>query len=136
MKQKNDNSEKLSLLTQLIKMARVDQEIREDEFQFLSAIAAQIGVSSAEFEKLFEEYIDFQPPIFEFDRIVQLHRLVLLMNVDKEIDEKEILYIKSLGIKLGLNPLAVAEVLDTMTNYPNNLIPPEKLISIFRTFHN
>jgi hypothetical protein len=37
---------------------------------------------------------------------------------------------------MGLNPLAVAEVLDTMTNYPNNMLPPDKLISIFRTFHN
>lgn len=132
----NSHSEKLSLLTQLIKMARVDRDIRESEFQFLSAIAEQIGVPQAEFKRLFEVHIEFQPPIFEFDRIIQLQRLVLLMNIDQTIDEKELYYIKNLGIRLGLNPLAVAEVLDTMYDYPNRVLPPEKLISIFRTFHN
>jgi len=136
MTNQNEKNEKLSLLTQLIKMARVDQEVRESEFQFLSAIAVQIGISLTDFEKLFDEYIEFQAPVFEFDRIVQLQRLVLMMNVDQTIDEKELYYIKNIGMKLGLNPLAVAEVLDTMHEYPNKMLPPEKLISIFRTFHN
>jgi hypothetical protein len=58
------------------------------------------------------------------------------MNIDQQIEEKQLYLIKDLGIRMGLNPLAVAEVLDTMTNYPNNMLPPDKLISIFRTFHN
>lgn len=136
MKEKNDHIEKLSLITELIKLARVDQNVRESEFQFLSAISHQLGISQAEFNSLFEKYIEFQPPVFEFERIVQLQRLVLLMNVDQVIEEKQLHLIKDLGIRMGLNPLAVAEVLDTMSNFPNNMIPPDKLIAIFRTFHN
>lgn len=132
----SEHHEKLSLLTQLIQLAKVDSDIRDSEYQFLSAIANQLGVSSEEFNGLFDEYISFQPPAYEFDRIVQFHRLVLLMNIDQVIDEKQLNMIKTMGVRLGLQPLAVAEVLDTMHDYPNNMLPPEKLIAIFRTFQN
>jgi hypothetical protein len=136
MTNQDEQNEKLSLLTELIKLAKVDESLRDSEFQFLSAIANQIGVSQTDFENLFDEYIEFKPPIFEFDRIIQLQRLVLLMNIDQVVEEKQLYLIKNLGIRMGLNPLAVAEVLDTMHKYPNMMLPPEKLISIFRTFHN
>ncbi len=136
MEQKKDHLEKLSLLTELIKLAKVDQNLRDSEYEFLAAIANQIGVSKEDFESLFEKYIEFQPPLFEFDRIVQLQRLVLLMNVDRTVDSKQLNLIKDLGIRMGLNPSAVAEVLRIMTNYTNSMLPPEKLISIFKTFHN
>ncbi len=136
MPQENEHQEKLSLLSELVKLARVDGEVKESEFIFLYSIAKQLGVSSKEVKGIFDKYIDFEPPAFEFDRIVQLQRLVLLMNVDLEIDEKELYNIKNLGMKLGLHPLAVAEVLEVMHEYPNKMLPPERLISIFQTFHN
>ncbi len=110
----NDHQEKLGLLSQLIKLARADEQVKDIEFQFLGTIAVQLGVSAEEFKHLFEKYIAFEPPEFEFDRIVQLQRLVLLMNVDQEIDEKELSLIREMGMKLGLHPLAVAEVLEVM----------------------
>ena len=132
----NEKNEKKSLLSELIKMAKADHSIRDVEFQFLLAIASQLGVTKDEFRDLFEEYIVFNPPKLEFDRIVQFQRLVLLMNVDLEIDEKELTYIKDLGIRMGLHPLAINEVLTIMHNYPNKLVPPDKLIGIFKTYHN
>jgi hypothetical protein len=131
-----EHQEKLGLLSQLIKLARADEEVREIEYSFLGSIAAQLGISEDEFKGLFDAYIAFEPPEFEFDRVVQLHRLVLLMNVDLEIDDEEINSIRNCGLKLGLHPLAVEEILDCMHDYPNKMIPPVKLISIFQTFHN
>ena len=136
MSKPNDHQEKLSLLSQLVKLARADEEVKESEFTFLSSIASQLGVSQEEFKGIFDEYIDFEPPAFEFDRIVQLQRLVLLMNVDLEIDNNELYIIKNLGMKLGLNVLAIEEVLEVMHEYPNKMLPPERLIGIFKAFHN
>lgn len=128
--------ERLSILSDLIKMAKADKEIRDIEFQFLLSIAGQLGVTKDDFKQLFEEYIEFNPPKMEFDRIIQFQRLILLMNIDLTIDKEELDYIKDLGMKMGLHPSATAEVLKVMHEYPNKVVPPERLIGIFKTFHN
>jgi len=124
-----------SILRELIELSKIDG-VNNIEFQFLLTIASQIGVTKEDFKVLFEQYIKFLPPILEVDRIAQFHRLVLLMNVDAETSEKELDYIKTAGIKMGLNSLATEKVLNEMYKYPNKLIPNEKLFEIFQLFHN
>jgi hypothetical protein len=128
--------EKLSILTELIKLASCDKKVRDKEYFFILAIAERLGISKKEFEPLFEEYIEFTPPASEFDRILQFHQLVLLMNVDQEPRVKEMEFIKDLGIRMGLNPLATNKVLSEMTNYPNNIMPADRLIEIFSEQYN
>ena len=128
--------EKLSLLTELIKLARCDHEVREQEYIFLQTIAQSLQVSKEDFDALFEEYIEFTPPESEFERILQFHRLVLLMNVDQETSHSEIDFLKDIGIRIGLNPNATNRVLATMNDYPNKVIPPDKLIEIFKENYN
>ena len=89
--------EKLSLLTELIKLARCDHEVREQEYEFLLTIAQSINVSNEDFDSLFQKYI---------------------------------------GIRIGLNPLATNQVLAEMDKYPEKVIPPEKLIEIFKAHYN
>lgn len=129
-------TEKLSLLTELIKLARVDMEFREMEQQFLMSIALQLEITPEEFTGLFMQYIDFTPPENEFNRILQLQRLILLSNVDLENNSKELQFIKECGMKMGLNPIAVDEVLRRMHDYENKIIPPDALIEIFTRTYN
>lgn len=135
MEDKN-KKENLSLISELIKLAKAENDVREMEFQFLLTIASQIGVTKDEFKKLFEQYIEFLPPKLEGDRIVQFHRLVLLMNVDNETSPSELQYIREAGIRMGLNPMATEKVLEEMNLYPNKVVPTERLIEIFKLFHN
>ena len=128
--------EKLSLLTELIKLSRCDNEVREKEYTFLLSIAQSLQVSKEDFDGLFDEYIEFTPPESEFDRILQFHRLVLLMNIDEKTSDVEVNLLKDLSIHLGLNPMATNKVLETMHLYPNNVIPAEKLIEIFKEQYN
>lgn len=128
--------EKLSLLSELIKLAKADENLRTEEFEFLYAIAKQLEVSDDDFKRLFDEYIEFTPPKNELDRIVQFQRLILMMNVDKKVSDKEILHIRQIGIRMGLAPRATDEVLTSMKEHENGMLPPDKLISIFKTFHN
>lgn len=133
----NDSlKEKLSLLTELIKLAKADNEVRNAEFEFLYAIAKQLNVSDVDFQQVFEEHIEFTPPTNELDRIVQFQRLVLMMNVDQKVSEKEMNHIRQIGIRLGLAPRATDEVLKLMKEHPNGMLPPDKLLGIFKTFHN
>ena len=128
--------EKLSLLTELIKLARCDQEVREQEYNFLLTIAQSLNVSKEDLDSLFDKYIDFTPPNSEFERILQFHRLVLLMNVDVETSDIEVEFLKDIGIRIGLNPMATNRVLAEMNRYPDKVIPPEKLIEIFKEQYN
>ena len=131
-----DRTEKLSLMTELIKLARVDQDVREAEYQFLMAIALQLQITPEEFKALFDQYIDFTPPVNEFDRILQLQRLILLSNIDLQNSDKELALIREMGVNMGLNPMAINEVLQRMHDYENKIIPPDKLIEIFTRSYN
>ena len=131
-----NEDEKLSLMAQLIQLAKADEEVREAEHQFLLSISVMLEIDPEAFAKLFDEFIDFEPPALEMERIVQLQRLVLLMNVDLEIDGDELATIRDLGMRMGLHASAVNSVLEEMHNYENKMIPPDRLIAIFTTFHN
>ena len=128
--------EKLSLLTELIKLARCDHHLREQEYQFLLTIAQSLEVGKEEFDSLFESYIEFTPPVSEFERILQFHRLVLLMNIDQESSDTELDFLRDIGLRIGLNPAATNKVLVEMNNYPDKVIPPERLIEIFKENYN
>lgn len=128
--------EKLSLMTDLIKLAQCDHELREQEYQFLLTISQSLGISQENFDHLFEKYIDFDPQKSEFDRILQFQRLVLLMNIDQEPCKSEMDYVKDIGIRMGLNPMATNLVLSEMNKYPDKIIPPEKMIEIFKGQYN
>ena len=130
------SNEKLSILTELIKLARTDNKLRDEEFNFLYAVAQQLGVSDEDFKGLFDKYIEFTPPKSELDRIVQFQRLILVMNVDRDVNEQELNHIRDIGIKMGLQPIATNQLLRLMEEYENGVIPPEKLISAFRIQHN
>ena len=128
--------EKLSLLTELIKLAKSDHKHRQEEYEFLHTLSQLIEVDRKVFERLFEQYADFKPPRLEFERILQFQRLLLLANVDLEVDSSELTFLKKTGLKLGLNPMAVDNVLTEMTKYETGNIPINKLIEIFQVYHN
>ncbi|UKN02934.1 TerB family tellurite resistance protein [Paracrocinitomix mangrovi] len=123
--------EKKSLISQLIELSKVDGYVDEMESGLIKTMGNMIGLSDDEILALFEKPAPFNPPTSHIERIIQFHRLVLLMNVDGEISPNELQMIKLSGIKLGLDEDAIKEVLNRMHDYPNNVIPPDELIRIF-----
>ncbi|RDY60969.1 TerB family tellurite resistance protein [Flagellimonas nanhaiensis] len=128
--------EKLSILSEMIAFARVDHSLKQSEYQFLLGVASNLGVNKDTFEDLLREkspkvVLKSQP-----QRIVQFHRLLLLMNIDREQHKKEINKLYNIGLKMGLPPAAIGQVLEVMHNYPNKVVPPEVLIDIFKAHYN
>ena len=128
--------EKLSILSEMIAFARVDHSLKQSEYQFLLSVASNLGVDKDTFEGLLTEkspkiVLKSQP-----QRIVQFHRLLLLMNIDREQHKKEISRLYNIGLTMGLPPAAIGQVLEVMHNYPNKVIPPEVLINIFKAHYN
>lgn len=128
--------EKLSLLSEMITFAQADNRIKDSEYNFLLAVANQLGVNKQVFDSLFTVKVDAIPIKQESQRILQFHRLVLLMNVDQEQHLEEMVKLREFGLKMGLSPVAIQTVLEVMHQYPNKVIPPNVLIDIFKAQYN
>lgn len=128
--------EKLSILSEMIAFARVDGTVKEPEYHFLLGVASHLGVERERFEALFENESEHIVPKSEADRIMQFHRLVLLMNVDQVQEDFEIVRLHKIGLDMGLRPTAIDRVLSIMHEYPNKVVPPNVLIDIFKTHYN
>jgi uncharacterized tellurite resistance protein B-like protein len=132
----NTYKEKLSILSQLIAFARADDVVKIVEYKFLQDIAAQLGIDMETFDTLFHtrtERVILKP---ESERILQFHRLLLLMNVDREQHDSELRRLHTIGLAMGLPPSAIDQVLHVMHQFPDKIVPPEVLIDIFKAHYN
>jgi uncharacterized tellurite resistance protein B-like protein len=132
----NQHQEKLSLLQDLIALSKADNNVSFMETQFINSVALSLGVSGVELQQLINNPVDYNPQDREIDRIIQFYRLLLLMGVDTAHHEKEIAFCKNTGLKMGLNPIAINEVLKRILASEKGMLPPQEIISIFQTYHN
>lgn len=132
--------EKLSLLSEMIAFAKYDKDIKRIEFNFLLGVAKQLDISREDFEYLLENPISYTHLKSHSERIVQFHRLVLLMNIEQEHngDNNSAGAIKlyNFGLRMGLSHESITKVLYLMESFPNKIVPPDVLIDIFKTQYN
>ncbi|WP_405398563.1 TerB family tellurite resistance protein [Maribacter sp. Asnod2-G09] len=128
--------EKLSILSEMISFAKVNNEVKESEYDFLFSVAQQLEISKKTFDSLFTSNVEHVIPKSQSERLLQFHRLILLMNVDDDQDVNEVKRIYDIGLNMGLPPGAIQQVLSIMHKYPNKIVPPEVLISIFKAHYN
>nr|WP_262482853.1 TerB family tellurite resistance protein [Aquimarina longa] len=136
MRNMYSKEEKLSLLSEMIEFAKADHKFKDEEYNFILAVASQLGIQKEEIDALKDTEVEKKNLQPESQRILQFHRLVLLMNVDQETSQQEIHKIKEIGLHLGLRLEAIDAVLEKMHDYPNKLIPPQELIAIFTRHYN
>ena len=132
----NTEKEKLSILSQMIALAKADDKIEDSEYDLLLIVAEKMGFDKSILDELFKQETIYVPLKPESERILQFHRLVLLMNVDEENNVKEMEAIYKFGLKMGLNPGAINTVFKIMFDYPNRVVPSNVLINIFKAQHN
>ena len=119
----------------MIALAKADHIISDAEFYFLQSVAEQLGVNQQDFQSLFETKVKKIIPKTQAERILQFHRLVLLMNVDEQ-HKSEVAKLHDIGLGMGLPPSAIEQVLAIMHKYPNKIVPPDILINIFKAHYN
>jgi len=132
----NKHHEKLSLLQDLIALSKTDSNVSFMETSFINSIAMGLGISGAELQQLKDNPIPYNPQNKEGDRIAHFYRLLLLMSVDTNHHEKEIEFCKNAGLKMGLTPAAINEVVKQLLASKTGMLAPNDLIEIFQTYHN
>lgn len=128
--------EKLSLLSEMIAFAKHDKDIKSLEYNFLLGVAKQLDISRADFDYLIEHPVTYTHLKSHSERIVQFHRLVLLMNIDCEDTSSGVIKLYNFGLRMGLSHESITKVLYLMESFPNKIVPPDVLIDIFKTQYN
>ena len=128
--------EKLSLLSEMIAFAQIDANIKTIEYKFLLGVAKQLEICQEDFNYLFEHPVTYIHLKSHSERIVQFHRLVLLMNLDQDICGKDLVKLHNFGLRMGLSHESINRVLDVMESFPNKIVPPDFLIEIFKVQYN
>ena len=128
--------EKLSLLSEMIAFAQIDESIKSIEYNFLLGVAKQLEISQEDFDYLFQHPVTYVHLKSFSERIVQFHRLVLLMNIGKNMNGKQLAKIHNFGLRMGLSHESISRVLDLMESFPNKIVPPDFLIDIFKVQYN
>lgn len=128
--------EKLSLLSEMIAFAKYDKNIKDIEYNFLLGVSRQLEISREDFEYLIEYPVNYTHLKSHSERIVQFHRLVLLMNIDSDNSTKGEIKLYNFGLRMGLSHESISKVLYLMESFPNKIVPPDVLIDIFKTQYN
>ena len=131
-----ENNTNHALISDLIILARADDKVTDAEVDFIKRLANRMEVSEAEVDTLFKNPLPSKTLFTELERITHFYKLVLLMNVDLETHEKEVIAIRNFGLKMGIRPGVVDQILIRMNSYEDKIIPSEELIKIFQTYYN
>ncbi|HNQ28127.1 MAG TPA: TerB family tellurite resistance protein [Aquaticitalea sp.] len=131
-----NRAEKLSLLSEMIAFAQTDSNIKSIEYKFLLGVAKQLDISQEDFDYLFKHPVTYVHLKSHSERIVQFHRLVLLMNLGSVVSRKELVKLHNFGLRMGLSHESINRVLDLMESFPNKIVPPDFLIDIFKVQYN
>lgn len=132
--------EKLSLLSEMIAFSKCDKAMMCIEYNFLLGVSKQLNISRKDFNYLLENPILYTHLTSHSERIVQFHRLVLLIGNDQDnnldSNSKEVITLYNFGLRMGLSHESTTKVLYLMESFPNKMVPPDVLIDIFKTQYN
>ncbi|MBL3658512.1 hypothetical protein [Fulvivirga sediminis] len=129
--------EKLSHLFDLMNMAKADDAIQKIESVYIYKVAERMGIDQLELVKLETLGVEKRSfPKTEHQIIPLFHRLLILMCIDASIDDLEISFCKDLGLKMGLNPFAVNEIVTLACQKQPEHLSPDEINTIFRRFYN
>ena len=112
-----NRAEKLSLLSEMIAFARIDKTLKEIEYNFLLGVAKQLEITQSDFDYLLVNPVTHINLKSHSERIVQFHRLVLLMNLGQEISDRELMRLHNFGLRMGLSHESINKVLYLMESF-------------------
>jgi hypothetical protein len=117
-------------------MINIDNIESETEVDFIYQLGVKLGVKKEDVDGLVDKTIEFFPPKAEHQRIVLFYTFLLVMKIDGVLSSNERKVCEDIGFKLGLNPFAVQNLLDTMLSNPEKKVPAIDVVNFFKLYHN
>lgn len=125
--------EKISHINDLIRLSRVDGRENLNEINFINSVADRLGISRTDLAKIREESgrVPFSPPDNMYQLMMQYHRLIILMGIDRFITPEEKEFCVKLGHKFKLKKAAIHEIIDKAIDLPRHIISVDDIEEVF-----
>ena len=125
--------EKISHLNDLIKLSRIDGRENLNEINFINSVADRLGISRIDLKTVRSkgEQVDFNPPEDMYQLMMQYHRLIVLMGIDRIISDEEKEFCTKLGLKMKLKKAAVNEIIEKAVDTPRHIISVDEIENVF-----
>jgi len=130
------HKQKVSHLKALYHLACADNVLTKVEAIYIKNVAERLGVNLEELKKFDPSEPLLELPDREYKIYSLFHRLAIIIMVDNVINENEKRYCFNLGIKMGLHPNAVGEIIDHVIAHGASGALPQEIMAIFRKYLN
>ena len=132
-----EDAKKQYILSIMLAMSKVDNVVHDNEMMYILQLGLSMDMSE---EEILQIAKDDKPSLFvpasEADRMTILYYLVFLIKVDGVVSEKEKEMLYHFGLKLGFNPLMVANIIRVIQANIGKKLPPNALIKEVRKYLN
>jgi DnaJ-domain-containing protein 1 len=129
-------AQKISHLKALYHLACADNVLTKAEAVYIRNVAERLGVDPKELEKFEAHEPELDLPDTEYKTQVLFHRLVIITMIDNEMTDLEKQYCTNLGVKMGLHPQAVNEIIELIKTRGTMRVMPMDIANIFRKYSN
>lgn len=125
--------EKISHLNDLIKLSRIDGRENLNEINFINSVADRLGISRTDLKEIRNKSnkVPFSPPDDMYQMMMQYHRLIVLMGIDRIISKEEQDFCIKLGLKMKLKKEAINEIIDKAIDIPRHIISVDDIEQVF-----
>lgn len=108
------HKKKLAHFANIIKLARVDFVINEEEKELLDRLAKQLGIEKQEYKNVLKnpEAYPINPPVTYNERIERLYNLTNMIFIDGEIIGDEVDLLQRIAIDLGFPKDTIEKISD------------------------
>ena len=129
----NFYDEKISHLNDLVKLSRIDGRENLNEINFINSVADRLGISRTDLKEIRNksDIVSFSPPEDMYQMMMQYHRLIILMGIDRIISIEEKEFCTRLGLKMKLKKEAINEIIDKAVDTPRHIISVDEIEKVF-----
>lgn len=106
----------------LVLLARIDGKLDRSENDLLHKIALKLSLTDEQIQEIISNPDDFPsiPPSSREERYERFIQLIQVMGVDGRVDEKEILFVKRIGIEMGFTAERIDEKFPIIVSHLRN----------------
>lgn len=111
-----------------------DNELIREEATDIMKVAERLGIDAEELAEFDGGEPELHLPDRQYKLYAVFHRLVMVIMIDNVANEVEKKYCFDLGIKMGLHPNAVIEVIQYVVKEGPFEAVPAEILAIFRKY--
>jgi hypothetical protein len=131
-----NHKQKISHLKALYHLACADNDFSKVEATYIAVVAERMGINLNELKDFDGKEPALELPDKEYKIYALFHRLAAIIMLDEDIDDKEKRYCFNLGIKMGLHPNSISEIIEYISIHGPMNTTPQDIINIFKKYSN